>query len=67
MICLVWLLLYCWFTWCGWCGGNGSVGSVELKFEGFEQFLAMSVCIELLKRKLRQITNKRLFLLKYRS
>ena len=64
MMCLVWLLLYFWFAWCG---RNGSVGSVEGEIQGFEQFLAMSVCIELLKRKLRRIADKRLFLLKYRS
>ena len=42
-------------------GSLGVVGAVEIiqlvwlrvKFEGFEQFLAMSVYIELLKRKLR--------------
>ena len=37
---------------------------LRVKFEGFEQFLAMSVYIELLKRKLRWIANKHLFFIK---
>ena len=53
MMCLVKLLFIV--------GSLGVVGAVEMvwliwlrvKFEGFEQFLAVSVCIELLKRKLR--------------